>query len=61
MNNLPSDADSECPLVPIPALNYGHLAAQEAAGPVEDLMGVAVVSGRDAIVRMGVAHTVVRM
>lgn len=45
--------------MPVPALDDGHLPAQEAAGPVEDLMRVAVVGGRDAVVGMRVARQAV--
>jgi len=27
--DLPTDSDGECPLVPVPALDYGHLAPEE--------------------------------
>lgn len=59
--HLPSDADGEGPLMPVPALDYGHFPAEEAAGPVEDLVGVAVLGGRDTLVRMRVADTVMRV
>jgi hypothetical protein len=27
--DLPTDSDGECPLVPVPALDYGHLTPEE--------------------------------
>ncbi len=51
---VPADADGESTAVPVAALDYGHLAAGVAAGPVEDLVAVAVLGGGEAIVGVGV-------
>lgn len=40
---LPSNSDSERPLLPVSILDDWHLASIEAAGAVQDLMRVAVV------------------
>lgn len=47
--------------MPVPALDYRHLPAQKATGSVEDLMRMAVIGGREAIMRMRVAHAVMRV
>lgn len=46
----PADADREGARGPLPALGYGHLAADIGARPVEDLVRVAVLLGVEAAV-----------
>jgi len=43
--SLPTDADREGSLFPVAAFDEGHFARGEGAGPVEDLMAVAVFGG----------------
>lgn len=50
---LPTNPDCEGSLVPVSACCYGHLACCVGAGPVEDLVGVAMFGGVE-FVRMGV-------
>lgn len=50
---LPTNPDCECSLVPVSACCYGHFACCVGAGPVEDLVRVAMF-GSVEFVRMGV-------
>lgn len=50
--NLPTDPNGKGSLVPVAPLDDGHLAPEEAPGPVEDLVRVPVLGGREAIVGM---------
>jgi hypothetical protein len=57
---IPSNAHSESTLRPFSSLDDGHLTANVAARTVEDLVGVAVIGGTEAVV--GVAtNAVVRV
>ena len=51
--SVPTDSHRESPFLPVPSRYYGHLALCIGAGPVEDLVRVAVFSGVE-FVRMGV-------
>ena len=51
--DVPADADCKGAVVPIAALNYGHLATDKGAGAVEDLVRVAVFLG-GGVVGVGV-------
>ena len=42
--DVPANADGEGAVLPVAALYDGHLAPEEAAGPVEHLVRVAVVA-----------------
>ena len=62
--NIPSDANSKSPLIPVPALHYGHLPAQVTAGPVENLVRVAMLGGGEAVVAVTVivaSHAIMRV
>jgi hypothetical protein len=44
MQDIPTNTDGECSLVPITAFDDGHFAAEEGAGTIVDLVGVAMVT-----------------
>lgn len=46
--DLPANTNSKSPLIPTPALDNGHLAAQVASRSIEDLMAVTVLLGVEA-------------
>jgi hypothetical protein len=58
--NLPANAYGESSFAPVPSFNYGHLPSEIASRAVENLVGVAMFGGREAI--MGMArHAIVCM
>jgi hypothetical protein len=57
--NIPANAHGKGSVLPHAALYDGHLAPEKAAGSVEDLVAVAVVSSREAIVGLVMGVVVV--
>jgi hypothetical protein len=51
-SDSPAYANGECAICPVATLDDGHLTPDVAAGAIEDLVRVAVLLSREAVVRM---------
>lgn len=59
MRGSPANANGESPLRPVATFDDGHLAAEVASRAIEDLMRVAMLGSREAVVRVRVRGPVV--
>lgn len=60
LRDIPTNAYSECSVLPVPAFDNGHFAAEKGAWPVKDLVAMAMVAARVGVTVAVVGVCVVR-